>query len=67
MSNNIMFLSFYAIVIVGAMPVIATASTAGVIATVVFVIVGAIPTKLTEPTTVLTVPAKTIFKYPASL
>ena len=62
-----MFLAPYATVIVGATPVIATARTAGVTVTVVFVIVGAIPTKLTVPATPLTVPAKTIFKTPASL
>ena len=57
----------YATVIVGAMPTKLTARTAGVTVTVVFVIVGAIPTKLTAPATALTVPAKTIFKTPASL
>ena len=59
-----MFLSFYAIVIVGAMPANTTATVG---TTLPFNTVGATPTKLTEPTTVLTVPTKTIFKYPLSL
>ena len=62
-----MFLAPYATVIVGAMPVIATARTAGVITTVVLFMVGAIPTKLTAPAIPLTVFAKTIFKTPPSL
>ncbi len=62
-----MFLSPYATVIVGAMPVIATARTAGVIVTVVFVTVGAMPANVNEPTTPLIVLVKTIFKNPSSL
>ena len=54
----------YATVIVGATPVIATVLVG---TTLPFNTVGATPTKLTEPTTVLIVPAKTIFKYPLSL
>jgi hypothetical protein len=61
-----MFLMPYATVIVGAMPVIVTACTAGVI-NVLLITVGATPTKLTAPATPLTVPAKTIFKTPLSL
>lgn len=57
----------YATVIVGAMPVIVTARTAGVTVTVVLFTVGAIPTKLTTPATALIVPSKTIFKTPPSL
>jgi hypothetical protein len=61
-----MFLMPYATVIVGAMPVIVTACTAGVI-NVLLITVGVTPTKLTVPATPLTVPAKTIFKTPPSL
>jgi hypothetical protein len=59
-----MFLMPYATVIVGAMPVNATALVG---TTLPLNILGAAPTKLTEPTTVLTLPAKTIFKTPLSL
>jgi hypothetical protein len=62
-----MFLMLYATVIVGAMPVIVTARTAGVMKFIGLFTVGAIPTKLTVPATPLTVPAKTIFKTPPSL
>ena len=54
----------YATVIVGAMPVIVTVLVGTTLPLNTF---GAIPTKLTEPTTVLTLPAKTIFKTPLSL
>ncbi len=59
-----MFLISYAIVIVGAMPVIVTVLVGTTLPLNTF---GAIPTKLTEPTTPLTLPAKTIFKTPLSL
>jgi hypothetical protein len=59
-----MFLMPYATVIVGAMPVIVTVVVGTTLPLSTF---GAAPIKLTEPTTVLTLPAKTIFKTPSSL
>ena len=54
----------YATVIVGAMPVNDTVLVGTTLPLNTF---GATPTKLTEPTTPLTLPAKTIFKTPLSL
>ena len=60
-----MFLSPYATVIVGAMPVNATVLVGTMLP--FNITVGATPTKLTEFVNGLIVFAKTIFKYPPSL
>ena len=58
-----MFLMPYATVIVGAMPVIVTVLVGTTLPLSTF---GAAPTTLTDPTTVLTLPATTVFKTPLS-